>query len=84
MPDPLTAFEWQIPEQSQTGGEGGSKGLESNMTPAANWTQLEFWDDAGEKPYLKEYEGTGLLKDKAGLLYTSKHVGNPQLIVPLC
>jgi len=64
MPDPVTAFEWKIPAQSQT----GSKGLESKMTPAANWTQLEFFDDAGEKPYLKEYEGRGLLKDKAVLI----------------
>lgn len=35
-------------------------------TPAV-WTQLEFWDDNG-KPSLKEYEGRGLLKDKAVLI----------------
>lgn len=81
MPDPVTAFEWKIEAQSQT----GSKGLESNMKvrygllggfllytyslkPAANWTQLEHFDDSGEKPYLKEYEGRGLLKDKAVLI----------------
>jgi len=37
----------------------GSKGLESEMKPAGNWTQIEFFDDAGENPYLKEYEGRG-------------------------
>jgi len=36
--------------------------------PPANWTQLEYWDDAGEKPYLQEYKGQGLLKDKAVLI----------------
>jgi len=65
---PVTAFEWKIPEQSQTGGEGGSKGLEKNMKPAGNWTQLEYFDDSGKKPYLKEYEGRGLLQDKAVII----------------
>lgn len=46
----------------------GSKGLDAKMEPAANWTQLEFWDDEGTKPYLHEYEGRGLLKDKAVLI----------------
>ena len=46
----------------------GSKGLDAKLEPAANWTQLEFWDDEGTKPYLKEYEGRGLLKDKAALI----------------
>jgi len=36
-----------------------SKGLESKMEPAGNWTQIEYFDDSGEKPYLKEYEGRG-------------------------
>lgn len=31
------------------------------------WTQLEFWTDDG-KPYFYEYEGRGLLKDKAVLV----------------
>lgn len=44
------------------------KGLDSKLEPAANWTQLEFWDDEGKSPYLKEYEGRGLLKDKAALI----------------
>lgn len=64
MSKPVTAFQWDIKPQSQT----GSKGLESKMEPAANWTQLEYFDDSGEKPYLKEYEGRGLLKDKAVLI----------------
>ena len=46
----------------------GSKGLDAKLEPAANWSQLEFWDDEGTKPYLKEYEGRGLLKDKAALI----------------
>lgn len=29
------------------------------MKPAGNWTQIEYFDDSGEKPYLKEYEGRG-------------------------
>lgn len=28
----------------------------------------QFWDDEGVKPYLQEYRGTGLLKDKAALI----------------
>lgn len=60
---PPTAYPTEIPEQDQTGGPG----LDSKMKPAAHWTQLEFWDNEG-KPYLKEYEGRGLLKDKAALI----------------
>ena len=45
-----------------------SKGLDSKLEPGSNWTQLEFWDDNGEKPFLKDYEGRGLLKDKAVLI----------------
>ncbi|KAK5145903.1 hypothetical protein LTR04_001187 [Oleoguttula sp. CCFEE 6159] len=37
------------------------------MKPAANWTQLEFWSNDGQ-PSLKEYEGRGLLQDKAVLI----------------
>jgi len=39
---PITAYEWKIPEQSQTGGEGASKGLERNMKPVcyANLSKL--------------------------------------------
>ncbi|KAK5064290.1 hypothetical protein LTR84_000123 [Exophiala bonariae] len=46
----------------------GTKGLDSLLEPGANWTQLEFWDDEGKAPYLKDYEGRGLLKDKAVLI----------------
>ena len=61
---PLTAYPWKIPPQDQE----GSKGLDSQLDPPANWTQLEFWDDDGTKPYLQEYKGQGLLKDKAVLI----------------
>ena len=46
----------------------GSKGLDAKLEPGANWTQLEYWDDEGKNPYLKDYEGRGLLKDKAVLI----------------
>ena len=62
---PPTAYpSTSLEPQDQT----GSTGLDSKLKPAANWTQLEFWDDEGTKPYLKEYEGRGLLKDKAALI----------------
>ena len=38
------------------------------MKQSANWMQLEFWDDEGKNPTLKEYEGRGLLKDKAAII----------------
>lgn len=53
----------EIKPQNQEGGPG----LDSKMEPAAVWTELEYWDNDG-KPYLKEYEGRGLLKDKAVLI----------------
>jgi NAD(P)-dependent dehydrogenase (short-subunit alcohol dehydrogenase family) len=46
----------------------GGKGLDANLEAQANWTQLEFWDDEGTKPFLQDYEGRGLLKDKAVLI----------------
>ena len=46
----------------------GSKGSDANLKAQANWTQLEFWDDEGTTPFLREYEGRGLLKDKAVLI----------------
>lgn len=58
-----TAFPTHIKAQDQSGGPG----LDSKMEPAAVWTQVEFWTDDG-KPYLKEYEGRGLLKNKAALI----------------
>ncbi|KAK7187056.1 hypothetical protein DPSP01_005885 [Paraphaeosphaeria sporulosa] len=61
---PITAYpSTEIKPQNQEGGPG----LDKNMDPYANWTQLEFWDDNG-KPYLKEYEGRGLLEGKAALI----------------
>ena len=62
---PPTAYpSTSIKAQDQTPG----KGLDSQLKPGANWTQLEFWDDEGTSPYLKEYEGRNLLKDKAVLI----------------
>ncbi|KAI4764857.1 short chain dehydrogenase/ reductase-like protein [Aureobasidium sp. EXF-3400] len=60
---PVIAYTWQISAQDQQGGPG----LDKDMKEQANWTQLEYWDDKG-KPYLKEYEGRGLLQDKAVLI----------------
>ncbi|KAF2764419.1 tropinone reductase 1 [Teratosphaeria nubilosa] len=62
---PVTAYkQWeQLKPQSQTGGPG----LDKDLSPDASWTQLEFFDDEGN-PSLKEYEGRGLLKDKAALV----------------
>ena len=61
--EPVTAYPWKISPQDQQGGPG----LDKDMIEQANWTQLEYWDDDG-KPYLKEYEGRGLLQDKAVLI----------------
>ena len=61
--EPVTAFPWKISPQDQSGGPG----LDKDMKEQAVWTKLEYWDDDG-KPYLKEYEGRGLLKDKAVLI----------------
>ncbi|KAF2150459.1 NAD(P)-binding protein [Myriangium duriaei CBS 260.36] len=58
-----TAFPSHIKSENQEGGPG----LDSKTKTPAVWTQLEFWDD-NEKPYLKEYEGRGLFKDKAVLI----------------
>jgi NAD(P)-dependent dehydrogenase (short-subunit alcohol dehydrogenase family) len=61
--NPVTAYKWNISAQDQQGGPG----LDKDMKEQANWTQLEYWDDNG-KPYLKEYEGRGLMTDKAVLI----------------
>lgn len=53
----------ELKQQDQEGGPG----LDAKLEPAAVWTQLEYWTDDG-KPYLKEYEGRGLLQDKAVLI----------------
>lgn len=60
---PVTAYPWKITPQDQQGGPG----LDKDMVEQANWTQLEYWGDDG-KPYLKEYEGRGLLQGKAVLI----------------
>lgn len=61
---PVTAYpSTELVSQDQEGGPG----FDHELKPAANWTQLEYFDDEG-KPYLKEYEGRGLLEDKAALI----------------
>lgn len=61
--DPQTAYPWNLSAQDQEGGPG----LDANMKEQAVWTKLEYWGDDG-KPYLKEYEGRGLLEGKAALI----------------
>lgn len=49
----------------------GSKGLDANLQPNANWGQLEFWSDdpkGDPQPYLQEYVGRDLLRDKGALI----------------
>ncbi|KAH0375909.1 NAD(P)-binding protein, partial [Aureobasidium melanogenum] len=58
-----TAYNIDIKAQDQAPGAG----LDSQLDPPANWTQLEFWDD-DENPHLEEYEGRGLLKNKTVLI----------------
>lgn len=61
---PITAYPaTSITPQDQSGGPGLDKATEQK----AEWTRLEFWDD-NQKPYLKEYEGRGLLQGKAALI----------------
>jgi len=61
---PITAYPAQsIKPQDQSGGPG----LDKDTDPYAEWTRLEFWDE-NNKPYLKEYEGRGLLQGKAALI----------------
>jgi predicted ATP-dependent serine protease len=50
-----------------TPNQQGTAGLDARLDPVANWTQLEYWGADG-KPYLKEYEGRGLLQDKKVLI----------------
>jgi len=58
-----TAYPAFIKAQDQTGGPG----YDTQMDPPAAWTSLEYWGKDG-KPYLKEYEGRGLLQDKAVII----------------
>jgi predicted ATP-dependent serine protease len=61
---PVTAYPaTSIEAQDQSGGPG----LDKDMKQKAEWTRLEFWDE-NQKPYLKEYEGRGLLQGKAALI----------------
>jgi hypothetical protein len=62
--DPVTAYPaTSISPQNQEGGPG----LDAATKQKAEWSRLEFWDD-NQKPYLKEYEGRGLLHNKAALI----------------
>ncbi|KAF2265460.1 NAD(P)-binding protein [Lojkania enalia] len=62
--EPITAYpSTELKKQNQEGGPG----LDAKLEPTAVWTQLEYQGEDG-KPYLKEYEGRGLLKDKAVLI----------------
>lgn len=61
---PVTAYPWKgLKPQDQSGGPG----LDTKLTPSANFTQLEFWDESGNAS-LREYEGRGLLKDKTAII----------------
>lgn len=61
---PVTAYpSTEITPQNQEGGPG----LDARMAQKAEWSRLEFWDDDGT-PYLKEYEGRGLMQGKAALI----------------
>ncbi|KAH5407224.1 hypothetical protein HBI88_145160 [Parastagonospora nodorum] len=61
---PITAYPAaSIEPQNQEGGPG----TDAATKQKAEWTRLEFWDE-NQKPYLKEYEGRGLLQGKAALI----------------
>lgn len=61
---PVTAYPAQsITAQDQSGGPG----LDAKTKQKAEWSRLEFWGE-DEKPYLKEYEGRGLLLGKSALI----------------
>jgi hypothetical protein len=61
---PITAYpSTEITPQDQSGGPG----LDAKMEQKAEWSRLEFWDE-NNKPYLKEYEGRGLMQGKAALI----------------
>ena len=65
MTDPApTAFPAFVPGDETD--QQGTAGLDSKTKLKAVWTQVEHWDDG--KPYLKEYEGRGLLQDKKVLI----------------
>lgn len=61
---PVTAYPaTEITPQNQEGGPG----LDAKTDQKAEWSRLEFWDE-NQKPYLKEYEGRGLMQGKAALI----------------
>lgn len=61
---PVTAYpSTEITPQNQEGGPG----LDARTEQKAEWSRLEFWDE-NQKPYLKEYEGRGLMQGKAALI----------------
>jgi len=60
-----TAFPAFVPEDETD--QQGTAGLDAKTKLTGVWSQVEFWDENG-KPYLKEYEGRGLLKDKKVLI----------------
>ncbi|CAN9270931.1 unnamed protein product [Alternaria alternata] len=61
---PVTAYpSTEITPQNQEGGPG----LDAKTEQKAEWSRLEFWDE-NQKPYLKEYEGRGLMQGKAALI----------------
>jgi hypothetical protein len=61
---PVTAYPaTSITPQDQSGGPG----LDAKTEQKAEWSRLEFWDE-NQKPYLKEYEGRGLMQGKAALI----------------
>jgi len=62
---PVTAYPAESLTEPQD--QSGGPGLDTELKPAANWSQLEYWTDDG-KPFLQEYEGRGLLKDQAVLI----------------
>jgi len=62
--EPVTAYPWkELKPQNQEGGPG----LDTKLDPSANFSQLEYWTE-DQQPRLKEYEGRGLLNDKAVLI----------------
>lgn len=64
-PGAPTAFPKVVTEEEPN--QQGTAGLDAKTKLPAVWTQVEYWDE-NEKPYLKEYEGRGLLQDKKVLI----------------
>ena len=64
-PGAPTAFPKYVTDRETD--QQGTAGLDAKTKLPAVWTQVEYWDE-NEKPYLKEYEGRGLLQDKKVLI----------------